>query len=308
MSPRSSHWLIHIGMPKCASSSLQHILMSAENIFYDVSTDFSFNNVSHELIAETSKEKVNSFYESLLADKHLKRFDPLYKYMTSASNSPSRLKVISSETFIGYSDSDVKNLKNEFILQGLEPSILFITRDFQDYIISSWKQSILFGCLMPLSQYAKIKNPDFLSIERTWRKNFKQIISLKIEKNINIMHETISLLNKKYNLSIPLGENLTPQNEAKYTALTCSNYIDYILNGENCNLYKYIDSSWPPHSAELPPFNIQAHKERKLILTMLETELRRQMNNSELRKKEEEYQQTIFSELSFNDNTKNHEG
>ena len=297
MSPLSSHWLIHIGMPKCASSSLQNILMSAENIFYNVSTDFSFNKVSHELIAETSKEKVNSYYGSLLADKHLKRFGPLNKYINSAYDSPSRLKVISSETFVAYSDSDVKNLKNKFLSQGLEPSILFITRDLQDYIISSWKQSILFGCLMPLSNYAKIKSPNFLAIENRWKKHFKQIISLKMEKNVNIMQETISLLNKKYNLSIPLGESLKPQNEAKYTSLTCSNYIDYILNEKNCHSYKYIDSSWPPHSAELPPFNIQSHKERKLILTMLETDLRRQMNASDLRKKEEEYKQKIFSNL-----------
>lgn len=297
MSPQSSHWLIHIGMPKCASSSLQNILISAENVFYDVNTDFSFNKDSHELIAETSKEKVNTYYESLLADNHLERFGPLNKYIASASNSPSILKVISSETFIAFSDNDIKNLKNEFLLQGLEPSILFITRDLQDYIVSSWKQSILFGCLMPLSNYAKIKRPDYLTIENKWRKYFKEIISLKIEKNVNIMQETISLLNKKYNLSIPLSENLKPQNEARYTLLTCSNYIDYILNVKNFNSYKYIDSSWPPHSAELPPFNIQSHKERKLILTMLENKLRQQMNASELRKKEKEYQQKIFSNL-----------
>ena len=214
MEPFKTNWLIHIGMPKCASTTFQHLLESSKEVYFNVDSEFSLNGFSHELIAETSKQSVNEFYESFIHDKNKFKYEPLKKYVSLAMESGSKLNVISSETFVSYSRNDIEDLRDFFLTMGIEPRILFITRDKEDYIVSSWKQSIAFGCLMPLADYAQRKSPNFEIIKTKWEEHFNAVYTLKISRGEDIIKEIVDLLDKEYGTLISSENSQDPKNEA----------------------------------------------------------------------------------------------
>lgn len=277
-----NQWLLHVGMPKCASTTIQNICKNSPDIFYDSSARYSYNLLSHEPIAESFNSNPNDYYKSLALQSNGSSSSLLTTYSAEAFASNLPLNVVSSETFIGLCKQDIIALAKTFLDLNIKPSVLLVTRNIISYTFSSWKQSVRFGCTMPLHEYGKHKAPNFNKLIGKWNLAFEDVDVLQIHEESNFVSVFRDYILRKFNTQI--NANLCPemQNISKFLGICYAEYIKMMASGDHVFSLSNINFLWPSSSPEMPSFDIKAHNERQIILQNIQTRLQKDFSIDEL--------------------------
>lgn len=135
--------IIHAGLPKTGSTSLQNSLVKNSNLleknnyFYPI---IDKKESSHHLI-------VFSFKSNTLTDTNQKQ---IHEYLSSINVEK---LILSSELFLYLLPEQLEHFKKILSFDNLR--IIFYQRNLMDFIISSWNQSIRFGNTETFSDFFK---------------------------------------------------------------------------------------------------------------------------------------------------------
>jgi hypothetical protein len=278
-------WLVHIGMPKCGSTSLQHMFAESKDLFYEVE-DFSLNNISQEPIANSLKNHPNPYYD--LVNPKANGDNLLQKYASLAASAKKELSIISCENLIGLSEDEISSFRSTLTSLEISPSILMVVRPPFEYLVSSWKQAVTFGLLMPLEKYFETMDIDFQRIYSKWAKEFHSVDLLELRKGKDFKQVAKNYFLDQHGIILNNNISLSQENVAMFRLLACVTFIGLAKSHDIVFEATSIDLSWDPQNNHLPPFNLQSHKERVSILNNLESDILNNLSIHEIAHEEHE--------------------
>jgi len=128
--------VLHLGMPKTGSSSIQHTLFSNFSVL---------EKNGFRYLTEWDKNHLNKFGAIFTGKKESKNL--LKKLSMTIETSESETLILSGEYFHTlYRDSTIKNIrefiKENFLSKGIETTIVYFVRNPLTWIISWWQQRL----------------------------------------------------------------------------------------------------------------------------------------------------------------------
>jgi len=125
--------LIHIGFPKCASTSLQDSFSTIKSILYPVAGRNGNEHLSLPLFLKGNDDWTRQFYsDEWVEAEHKKFMEEIEAY--------SGLKVISSERLVSLNEDQIVKLKRLFSDEDIQ--IVAIVRDRDKFIASMWRHAV----------------------------------------------------------------------------------------------------------------------------------------------------------------------
>lgn len=292
------NWLVHIGMPKCGSTSLQHMFVENKDLFYEVE-GFSLNNISQESIANSLKNHPNSYYD--LINPKTNGDNLLQKYASLAASAKKKLNIISCENLIDLSEDEISLFRSTLASLKISPRILMVTRSSFEYLVSSWKQAVAYGVLMPLEKYFESMDIDFHRIYSKWAREFPSVDLLELCKSKDFKQVAIKYFLHQH--GIILNSNISPsqENSAMFRLLTCATFIGLAKSHDSVFEATSIDLSWGHQNNHLPPFNLKSQEERTSILNNLESDILNNLTIHEIARDENKILEHIRQSLASKD-------
>lgn len=168
--------ILHVGMPKCASSTVQQALSSKE--FYEDSNGVSYcalyrsgSFLSGKDVVTRAAKSIFGYAASNLADSLLSLSESsLKKIRHQLSQELEKSTVVLSCEGWGFNALTFRNLSKIFNFSGVEVEVVFFIRPQVDWLNSAWWQWGAFSTNNMESWLNKhFERPDWLGVYNSWK-------------------------------------------------------------------------------------------------------------------------------------------